>query len=578
MSSGSIEVVSALDPQLEVATSLKWGVLRGPANAIWKEYKSTTLSDTTMDFNCPPPNSNVYLSPYVMVETEINLVFSCTNTDFTNAGSPNSLVDIGRYDALRAFPVSAITQSANISLNSSTISTNVNSYMAEFMRYRPEMDAERISVQPTMLDNVQSYKDAKDSLFNPLGDYEQSTPSMPGRGTFKPKSISAVVRATDTRWYQTVRYVLTENMLISPFLYNDKPSTQALFGIQNFGLSLQLEKLSRVWSHMDIGDRSRQPALALLATFGEVQIAGAGAVNLGPVQSSRALISWLTPNITQVVPRTNMYPYYQHTPYISTCKYSADAVGTTLDYTTQAISLRVVPNRVFIFVKQRKGDRTFQDTDSYEFINRCSVNFDALEGIFSSASSSQLYQMSADNGLQDTYSAYKDRVGSVLCLSFGSQIALPAGLAPGVSGTFSLSFVLQLTKIANLPKNNSTTDLDCVIVTETAGILQLFDDNSIINVGIISSKQVLEAATETISYDQLSADSAAAVSGGFGIGSLVKKATPVVRAIADAADMVAPFMGEGRKMSGSAKLGGDLVKSSGGAMLSKAQLKRLAMQ
>lgn len=185
--------------------------------------------------------------------------------------------------------------------------------------------------------------------------------------------------------------------------------------------------------------------------------------------------------------------------------------------------------------------------------------------------------MSADNGLQDPYSQYKDRIGSVICFSFGSQVALPAGLAPGVSGTFTLSFVIQMTKIADLAKNKNTVDLDCVVVTETAGILQLFDDNSIINTGIISSKQVLEAANESVSYDQLSAESSTAVSGGFGVGSLVKKAAPVARAIIDGIEAVAPMLGEGR-MSGSARLGGDLVKGSGGAMLSKAQLKRLAMQ
>ena len=76
MSAGKIEVVAAYDAPLETPKEIVWSVKRGALNITYKQFNSVSLSDSQISFNCPPPNSNTFVSPYIKLDMSINL---CSN-------------------------------------------------------------------------------------------------------------------------------------------------------------------------------------------------------------------------------------------------------------------------------------------------------------------------------------------------------------------------------------------------------------------------------------------------------------------------------------------------------------------
>ena len=87
-------------------------------------------------------------------------------------------------------------------------------------------------------------------------------------------------------------------------------------------------------------------------------------------------------------------------------------------------------------------------TDTFAQINTVSITWDNRNGLLASALSTDLYTMSVKNGLQDSFPAWAQYSGSVLCVEMGSDIGLLDGQAPGMAGQFQLNVQCNYTNIS----------------------------------------------------------------------------------------------------------------------------------
>jgi hypothetical protein len=502
----------------------------------------------------------------------------------------------------RSCPISSIIQNIKININNNTLSSNLSAYVHPFLRYNNQFSDRFVmqSVSTTAYDTEQSYKDsgqAGSGLKNPLLGYQDSQAGYIGRSSFVPDDIKIGGGGSTTVWlnYEQIQnnsnlvqndtvtavfdYTFSEYISISPFMISGKPTEQGLFGIQNMDITLQFEQLVQAFS-------------CNIVDF--IADAGANATVEAVFPSGNAtdvscLFTYISPNELMTTPLRNLYPYSDIVPYISPVGINDLNNRKINPVVSNTLNLRVVPEKLWLYVRQRKGDFKVFDTNSYAYIESVSVNFENSQSLVSSAIGEQLYEICVKNGLTDSWTAYKDHIGSVVCLSFGDDIELPSSLAPGVQGNFNLSVTVRCKNIATklaadgggtVDWNQQTYDL--YVVTQTPGVISIENNQTQIQTGVLTRNDVITSASAPQTEVEQMPDSYAEGSGNpLGGRNIVKTATGIVRGLANVADDISPlFLGEGCG-TGSARLAGatmagSLQKGSGGQLLSKQELKKLA--
>jgi hypothetical protein len=220
--------------------------------------------------------------------------------------------------------------------------------------------------------------------------------------------------------------------------------------------------------------------------------------------------------------------------------------GATTTINSSNIQLNVIPSHLLVYVKRRRNDRTFLDTDSYLPIRAMEMNFANVSGMFSGASQEQLYSIYRDNGGNQSWSEWSAQpmynavggsetvvkgAGGIMALKFGSDIALQdSSLAVGTPGTFNLQ--LRVT-CDNARDGNIFPALYVVPIYD--GVLSLSMNQAVQQLSVLSQEDVLDAAKEAGKSGAMSAEGGKV----FGdIASGFKKALPWIRRARKAGQIV----------------------------------------
>ena len=137
--------------------------------------------------------------------------------------------------------------------------------------------------------------------------------------------------------------------------------------------------------------------------------------------------------------------------YISTSSATV-APGASVNLRSQTITLSQIPDLLVIYAKPSlTGNNNIGDY--YLPVKDIRLNFNNVAGILSSMTTEQLFHISQNNGLDVDYNEYLGHAwtgqtgngkiglsGSFLVLRPGIDFALPAGVASGVGGTYSMQF------------------------------------------------------------------------------------------------------------------------------------------
>lgn len=484
-----LELMQSRTPTTDINSKREYVVLKGGKSISVRPYSTQSFSDTNTIFNIPISNKQTIYGRRCWIRQPVRLIFTCTE------GA--NLCLQANYDSFREFPLASCMQQINLKMGNFSTGYNMSDIIHGLLRYSNEPMNRMItnSQTPTMQDNYQEYFDAIGSARNPLGSYGNSSFDF-GRGSV------FYTNFTNTTTGAQIDAVIVEPIMLSPLLWNRGVDGAGMIGIDDFELVITWGNLQKLWSHA--GPKPLDPPLV-----NGWQLASAS-VNFQP----DLLIEQVLTQDIQQIPRNAVYSYYQVVPY-STDINELIAPNAFKEIVSNSIELNSIPNRVYIFAKKKVGSiaspayaNLSEETDTFFRIEKISINYNTVDGILSSASEQDLYNISASNFLNNSWyewhgvardlgSANEQKdpyglVGSVLCLRFAKDIGLSSDkLAPGQ--LFKTNFQIQVT-VRNVNQARSLIPtLWVVFVNEGTFSTLEMGTTTYSNIGVVSAQDVLNA-------------------------------------------------------------------------------------
>lgn len=516
-----VDPVLVKNAALDLAQPVYYGVFDSAQNVNLQEIGATSDSNSVSTYNLNPP------SPYIAVDRR--MFFKGTFTiDFVGPDNDQPLLQSG-FDALRAYPASQCMANCKFTINNSEFSLQVASVLNEILRYQYD-EADECSMTPNVLDECQQYSDLTGTNRNALGNAGIKF-GAPARGGFVLDAF------TNTNTNASVTFTVVEPIFVSPFVSHYK-GAKALYGVQNMSASIVWDNLARMWSHSEDSG----------STFTSVT---------ARVDRTAMLVKYITPQPIKKIPKSLQYNYHTLEPHVKEHN-SALAPGASLSMTSNNIQFNSVPNKVYLYVKDRLSDRNLSKADAWLSIERVNITFANVTGQLGNSAKQQLYTLNRENGSNQSWSSWSgqtsyaqigDEVKNVngtagpLCLRFGKDIGLPASsLAPGVSGIFQFSVTVDFVNRANYPI------VPALYVTEMySGLATITENCCLQQLSVLSQNDVLDVMDPSTSDEIPSVSDAHAdlVQGGSfwsDFTSAVRKAVPVVRSVRGAVQKYAPLV------------------------------------
>ena len=575
--SDGIQFVRVIDPRVNINSlnNREYAILDGPSENNHVQDISSSFSNNTINITLNPPNRQTYISRYLMVEVRFEINFTGVSG---GAGvpllqapylrhAPGVLKGNAPYDAPRGHPLMNATNSLQIKMGDATISQNINQFFRNFNHYH-NFNQNRFgweSPTPSQLDPSWSYANTFGTVQNPMnGAYDYPDGSECGRGGF----IDAVVtQNTATGVADTAQVLLTvrEPVLISPFLSNgeDAISSVSFIGIDSMSMTWSLGGrgvgvlgglTGALWSH--------NPLSPSVFTASSVNVLGA-----------QTLSQFMTPDPTQMISSANSYSYSEPNLYPTTVQ-NVLAPGASTTVVMNNIQLSSVPNLVYVSVQEADQLFNFSKTDTFFAIENVNITFDNRSSLLATMTQLDLYNMSRKNGSIQSWRQFSYDQGSVIAISFGTDLALGASLAPSTIGNFSFSMKVTF---------RNQTDTACPIYTlNVIPVLEgtmLIDSNRCYRtLGAISRADVLASKSGVIVPYRHPTNF---YGGGWldKLKSAFGSIAPWLRKAVDVGQMVAPqyagplgLADQALRLTGNGLVGGRRRKHRGGEMVNKGQL------
>jgi hypothetical protein len=337
---------------------------------------------------------------------------------------------LGTKEALRQFPIASVTDVLTCTINGESVSEQVADIIHPLACYgnSPQDRTKSWSTTAAQPDQYQAYADwnTEGSARNPFSYFGENAGEI-SRGAFPYTTVSPT----------SLRYEVTEPLFLSPFFSGVGSQTEGFVNVNQMNITFRFKDLSRAWS-----------ADGTTGTTYTVSFWKAPELS----------VSYLTPDMLQPIPAVQTLPYHKNQIYKKNM--SALTANSTVQQFTDSIKLNQVPSRVYLFAKHSAGTESAFTTDTYLGIDNASITFNNQNSLLSSASSSDLFEISRRNGLNVSYPEWSKYRGAVLCVDFSKDIGLPDSLAPGTISQCSLQANVTF---KNLSQSTRTCDFYMVV-------------------------------------------------------------------------------------------------------------------
>lgn len=509
LSSAPMRAVCVRDPRTLISDSPKYAVLKGGSQVTAKQYSTTSISNSSLQFSCPPPSGAIFVDRAVKLRIPIRLSLVGIPAIGDTLLRPN-------FDAPRAYPLSSSIETISVTINNQAVSINLADVIQPMMWFdnSDELKNADFSLTPDYQDQSASYNDLVGTIRNPLANYGSGLDNTPQpRGAF-PFVVGAnpVGNGVDPVT-AVVDMDLCEALMLAPLWWGKGVSSEAFFNVttMDFNITLLQGFANRLWSHA--------------TASGGVVISSASAVIGGQLNGPTSFsnnspflfFTYITPQETQqdLVPnRAIAYPYYDVQRY-TTAFGSSVAAGATITAISNNLQLNSIPRRIFIFM--RKSNQALYNinpitpaetgpmaTDTFFSISNLSMQYQNKNGLLASASAQQLYLMAVKNGCTMSWTQWSGKsagagatfpaggvgtVGSVICCEFGTDIGLDSLEAPGKLSQGQLQVTVTATNISGVTIDNP----ELYIITVLEGIFTIEGlGRSSTNIGVITSADILD--------------------------------------------------------------------------------------
>lgn len=562
------QLLRMVDPRINYSKQKdKYITTLGGTNISYKTFISSSYSTSSIVWNCPPPSPLVAVDRAPLMKFYIQAVVN----GWHDASGVGSLLQPGKW-APRAFPINNSINTMSATINNNTVSINQSDVLQPLLRYyNYKQDSElNYSTTPNYLDNAQKYTDVVGSVKNPLGTYGDNETDL--RGAFPYTLTDGPLDGSGNATTTTVQFAVSEHLFLSPFVHKTLRNYKSGFiGIQNldFNITLnsQLEKFLLSLNNTGLNISS---------------------VAVSFYRAPEISFTYITPPSNVDIPVVSKYDLFDVNRYVTENVSLSPNASTTI--TSNNIQLNSVPKRLYVCVRRRNADKSMFATDTFTRIDSVKMNFANKSGLYSSATSEQLYKISVANGYSRSWDAWSSKEGSVLCLEFGKDIELNADESQSEKGTWQLQMDVNCTNL----NSTETLNLALYIIVVNEGIMAISNGKSSSYTGVLSKTEIKDAPlmsatpAELDAYDDVYGGSwlSDTWDGIKSVGRFIKDNKlvsriasiiphPASQVVGKVASAVGLGRKKGRKATGRKAMGGSYM---GGASMSRAQLKKQIMQ
>lgn len=472
-----VEIINIQDPVTWLNQPVHYNIHRGGTGIRYNIVPSTSYSSTGANFDILIPNNTI-------VDRNISIQMPIT-IDFVGTAPPGqNLLQTG-YDAFRAFPIANITSVMTVEINGLAY-TQENYKLIPYLTHINgfnEATEFSMSTTPHYLDCSQSYDDLVNTIRNPLGGYGDSVDKTnTPRGAFPYDTI------VNTPTTARITATLVEPLFVSPLAWGED-TQKGLYYLDRIAVKIIWRgDLSRVWSHSTAGGSvfSVNPVV----TLGQPQL------NMRYITPT-AIEPRPPPPVQYGFKQLLLHPAYTNMTLLA---------GASTTINMAALQLSTVPDRAFIFARKRDADLTYLDADVFAAIDSVNMSIDTTNGILSSATSSDLYQIARQNLVTMSYESWSGKpirtmigggatttyagCGSILPLVFGKDIPLEDGIVPGVRQVIQINGEFRFRN-----PSNDTVTYDVFFWYQHSGIWDIFPGTSNQATGIITKEAAITART-----------------------------------------------------------------------------------
>ena len=480
------------DSRLMVQDKINYGVVKGGETITHQRNNVVAESTTSLVFNVQVPSLQTVIDRRVMVGADITL-------KITGKGVlGQKLVNYGSSDALAPFPLHNMFSTMTTTLNSSSVSVNVPDVLPALLKLHDKRQLNKYnSSAPTMTDTFYKYSDAVGTNSNPLASASNTgyDSAFTPNGAWQLISWGTTAAMTgdvppdcDGVNPQDVylKFHVDEPLLfLSPFTYSTESNTQGMYGIQNMNFQFQLQGATRAWR--------------------AVETVNPKTISLVAVNNAYLDFIFINGHPSDLLPSKNIVPYIEYPRYISAGQ--SLNVGETKEWTSQALTLNVVPDKLVIFCRARSTALTCQSPDKFLGISKVNLSFNNSSGILASAEQRALWSISHENGSNQTWEEFRGfasknnlatglpstipLTGSVVVLTMGKDVQLVQDyISAGSIGNYSLQVKAQCYN----QSGEAVPDGELVIIAINSGIVVLEQGVSSVFTGILTKEDVLKAS------------------------------------------------------------------------------------
>lgn len=534
-----IEKLSVFDGRI-VQQRPAFAVDKGALSLTNSPFNAIAATSSQMTFNIQVPSLNVFLDRQVEwrtgLDVRMDVAVALVNGAPAVANTP--VVVFGRDCALAPFPLQSLLSTTTATINDTTVTLNTSDVLYEVLRLIDRKHNRLAKTTPSMLDKYQLYNNAVGAINNPLAAYFDATdydnvPNgaffnieftdangviLAGNGTYADglnatpiDFVNGVPVLTNSvapdpnpgnalpTYRIFFRFVATENLVLSPFIFNDECGDKVgLFGVNNIQFVFNFQSAERLIRSATTAAGANTRTLT--------------AVNYrtnSPWSNPRMNVQFLTPSLDIALPPKSVVQYLEYPRFLTNYSGVNIPSNTTVQLQSQTITLPQIPDMLVIYVKPSIPPPNTQG-DFHLPITRISVNFDNFAGLLSSHSTEQLYQMSVDNGLHMDFNSWSGLgrvvnatpqapfgtnnannaplIGGFLVLRMGKDITLQAGQAPSVVGNYTLQFNYDV-----FNQTGTAVNPTLFVMTVNSGFFETQQGSSRIIKGVLTEQEVISA-------------------------------------------------------------------------------------
>jgi hypothetical protein len=501
-----LQLVNEVPVEFDLKQNQFYSCLNGPQEFTPRTFELTG-SSAGFSGSIDPPSENDIIYPVAYKEVQFDAIFKVAVTvadKAANSGlevsgatiAADSRSNFNMRACPRAFPLSQITASENISLNGTSFTTSLSEYANAFYRCGNDIlqRANQYGLAPSMLDCYYSYPLAKGTnkdVFRKITDsiivdsragfslieYGASlgNGTTAALATAVDGSAETTVTAGNSGYY-LLRWTTFEPIILSPFF------------LQQQGLT-QIKTMSYSCSFNNLMSRSvsiLEPSITLANA--SVQALTVESVNIG--NKPKLHFYFATPKLLDKIPRQLVYNFDQIQVFRSTPNGNAITRGnpTGTMYTT-ASNLSSIPRRLIIWAEVDDADKKPSIPDAFGRFVSLSVQFGNRSALLSQAKPQQLFDISKKNGLNMSYTEWSRDIGGPVILDLGRDIGLPTDLSIGVLANPQLNISAEF--LGSIDGAGARYVLKMAVIY--SGALNIVNGSVSTYLGVLSQNDVLEA-------------------------------------------------------------------------------------